>query len=238
VLVASHDPVTLRTTGVELLQQLWTNDISAELAQDSRSPEDLLSKYREDHHSWVVIIKQDSVLKIKSMDRKDIPDVDIPTTQLLAWFRTEIRERDQREGANPRAKIQRHSNQPDPSGSSDREQEVRVLIAGTKSKKSNRLNIVEQAQGRAAALVQTFLDGPIAAVETTDQVMDLIRGTKLSDAESWRRVTHSVSTAERRYIGEIHDLMTTLAHQNREITRHAFIYNFRTGLCIHYDLGA
>jgi hypothetical protein len=32
----------------------------------------------------------------------------------------------------------------------DHEQEVRVLVAGTKSKKSNRRNIVEQAQGRAA----------------------------------------------------------------------------------------
>jgi translation initiation factor 2-alpha kinase 4 len=238
VLVASHDPVTLRTTGVEVIQQLWANDISAELAQDSRSPEDLLSKYREDHHSWIVIIKQDSVLKIKSVDRKDIPDTDMPSTQLLPWLRTEIREKAQRDGTTQRVKLQRQLNPPDPSGSGDREQYVRVLIAGTKSKKSNRQNIVEQAQVRAAALVQSFLDGPIAAVETTDNVIELIRETKLSDAESWRKVTHAVSTTERRYVGEIHDLMTAFAQRNKEVTRHAFIYNFRTGLCIHYDLGA
>jgi len=238
VLVASHDPVTLRTTGVEVVQQLWAHDISAELAQDSRSPEDLLSKYREDNHSWIVIIKQDSVLKIKSMDRKDIPDTDIPSSQLLAWLRTEIREKNQRDGVSQRVKLQRSSIQPDQSGSGDREQEVRVLIAGTKSKKSNRRNIVEQAQGRAASLVQSFLDGPIAAIETTDHVMDLIRDTKLSDPESWRKATQAVSTAERRYMGEIHDLMSTLEHQNKDVTRHAFIYNFRTGMCIYYDLGA
>jgi translation initiation factor 2-alpha kinase 4 len=239
VLVASHDPAVLRTTGVDIVQQLWSNDISAELAHDSRSTEDLLSNYREDNHSWIVIIKQDSVMKIKSMGRKEVPDTDIPSTQVIAWIKAETRERDQREGTNQRAKmLLRHSSQQDASGVSDHEQEVRVLVAGTKSKKSNRRNIVEQAQGRAATLVQSFLDGPIAAVETTDHVMDLIRETRLSDPESWRKVTHAVPTAERRYLGEIHDLMTTLSHQNKDITRNAFIYNFRTGMCIYYDLGA
>jgi translation initiation factor 2-alpha kinase 4 len=172
------------------------------------------------------------------MGRKDIPDTDIPSTQLMGWLKAEIRERDQREGTHHRTKLQRYSQQPEASGTSDHEQDVRVLIAGTKSKKSNRRNIVEQAQGRAATLVQSFLDGPIAAIETTDHVMDLIRETKLSDPESWRKVTHAVSTAERRYMGEIHDLMNTLAHQNKDITRNAFVYNFRTGTCIYYDLGA
>ena len=208
------------------------------MARDSRSPEDLLSKYRDDQHSWIVIIKQDSILKVKSMDRKDVPDADIPSTQLLAWLKGELRERDQRDGLHQRAKLQRNSSQADATGPIDHEQDVRVLIAGTKSKKSNRRNIVEQAQGRAATLVHSFLDGPIAAIETTDHVMELIRDTKLSDAESWRKVTQAVPTAEKRYIGEIHDLMNTLANQNKEISKNAFVYNFRTGKCIYYDLGA
>jgi translation initiation factor 2-alpha kinase 4 len=239
VLVASHDAAILRSAGVDILQTLWKNEISAELARDSRSPEDLLSKYRDDQHSWVVIIKQDSILKVKSMDRKDVSDADIPSTQLLAWLKGEIRDRDQRNGTHNRAKIHRHGSQVDSSGAgAEHEQEVRVLIAGTKSKKSNRRNIVEQAQGRAASLVSEFLDGPIAAIETTDQVMELIRGTRLSDPESWRQVLHAVPTAERRYLGEVHDLMNTLAHQNKEVTRNSFVYNFRTGKCIYYDLGA
>ncbi|TVY28611.1 eIF-2-alpha kinase [Lachnellula hyalina] len=237
VLVASHDAAILRTAGVDILQNLWTNEISAELAQDSRSSEDLLSKYRDEQHSWIVIIKQDSILKVKSMARKETPDIDIPTTQLLAWLKGEIRERDQRDGTQHRSKLQRHSSHQDSSGGVDREQEVRVLTAAQKSKKSNRRNIVEQAQSRSANLVHSFLDGPIAAVETTDHVMDLIRETRLSDPESWRRVTHAVPSAERRYIGEIHDMMSTMAHQNKEVTRNAFVYNFRTGMCIYYDLG-
>jgi translation initiation factor 2-alpha kinase 4 len=222
---------------VDIVQKLWDADISAELARDSRSSEDLLLKYREDQHSWILIIKQDAIVKFKSMGRKDVADTDVPSTQLLSWLKAEIRERDQREGTHQRSKLQRHASQPDTTGA-EREQEVRVLVAGTKSKKSNRRNIVEQAQGRAATLVQSFLDGPIAAIETTDHVMELIRETKLSDPESWRKVTHAVPTAERRYMGEIHDLMNNLAHQNKEITRNAFVYNFRTGTCIYYDLGA
>jgi len=236
VLVASHDAEVLRTSGVEIVQTLWKNEISAELARDTRSPEDLLSKYRDDQHSWVVIFKQDAILKVKSMDRKDVADTDIPSTQLLAWLKNEIRERDQRNGTHHRAKLHRNSSQADTGA--EHEQDVRVLIAGTKSKKSNRKNIIEQAQARAASLVNEFLDGPIAAIETTDQVMELIRRTRLSDAESWRQVMQAVPTAEKRYLGEVHDLMNTLANQNKEVSRNAFIYNFRTGKCIYYDLGA
>jgi len=238
VLVASHDAEILRTAGVDIVQTLWENDISAELARDSRSPEDLLSKYRDDQHSWIVIIKQDSILKVKSMDRKDVADADIPSTQLLAWLKAELRERDQRNGTHHRNRLQRGSSQADTSTAADHEQDVRVLIAGTKSKKSNRRNIIEQAQGRAASLVHEFLDGPIAAIETTDQVMELIRGTRLSDPESWREVLQSVPSAEKRYLGEVHDLMMTLSQQNRDVTRNGFVYNFRTGKCVYYDLGA
>ena len=177
-------------------------------------------------------------MKVKSTNRKDVPDADIPSTQLISWLRSEMRERVQREGTNQQSKLTRHSSQLDTIDVGDHEQDVRVLIAGTKSKKSNRRNIVEQAQVRAATLVQSFLNGPIAAIETSDNVMELIRDTRLSDPETWRKATHSVPMAERRYIGEIHDTMNDLAHKNKETTRSAFIYNFRTGMCIYYDLGA
>lgn len=242
-MVASHDAGILRTTGVELVQKIWENDLSAELAKDSRSPEDLLLKYRDDNHSWILIIKQDSVVKVKTMGRKDISDVDLPVNQVLGWLKSEVRERDQREGTYQRHKLQRHTSASDTNHNNNNtlehnEQDVRVLVAGIKSKKSNRRNIVEQAQSRASNVVQSFLDGPIAAIETTDHVMELIRETRLSDPETWRKVTHSVPTAERRYIGEIHELMQEFAAKNRGVTRNAFVYNFRTGMCVYYDLGA
>jgi len=173
------------------------------------------------------------------MSRKDVQDMDIPTSQLIPWLRAEIRERDQREGIQERHKLSRFPSQPDANASTnDIEQDVRVLVAQTRSKKSNRHQIRQQAQARAASLVSSFLDGPIAAIETTDNVMDQIRCTRLSDPDSWRKVIHSATMTDRKYIGEIHELLKTLAHENAGITRNAFLYNFRTGSCVYYDLEA
>jgi translation initiation factor 2-alpha kinase 4 len=238
VLVASFDPTILRSTGIQIIQMLWANDISAELARDARSPEELLSKHRDENYSWIVIVKQD-MLKVKSVGRRDAPDADIPARELLSWLRGEMRERDSRVVAKSRGVAHL---QPEASASADKahEQEVRVLVAQTKSKKFNRQTVVQQAQVTASKLVQSFLDGPIAAIETTDQVMDLIRGTALSEPESWRKVEHSVTTAEKKYVREVQDMLREWRNdwESSGGTRHAFVYNFRTGNCIYYDLGA
>ncbi|RKF64023.1 eIF-2-alpha kinase GCN2 [Erysiphe neolycopersici] len=234
VLVASHDATILRTTGITLLQMLWSYSISAELARDSHSPEDLLSKYRDDQHSWIVVVKQDSVLKIKSMVRKDAKDIDISPDQLVSFLKTEMREMDRKLGTHQREKLQQTSN----IGEVDYEQDVMVLIAGTKTKKSNRRNIVEQAHACAVSLTHEMLRGPIAAIETTDQVMEYIKGTRLSEPETWRSLSQIVPMAERRYLGEVQSMLLKIKEQNVNVTRFAFIYNFRSGKCIYYDLGA
>jgi translation initiation factor 2-alpha kinase 4 len=177
------------------------------------------------------------MLKIKSLGRKDVPDADIPTTQLLSWLRNEIRERDSKTVVKLRG-----NSSADTNGSGEKEeQEVRVLVAQTRSKKFNRRTVVEQAQSSASSLVQSFLDGPILAIETTDQVMDLIRGTCLSEVEGWRQVEQSVTNTERKYIREIHDELDNLRfkyQKKNDGSRHAFLYNFRSGNCVYYDLGA
>ncbi|KAI0840142.1 serine/threonine-protein kinase gcn2 [Hypoxylon sp. FL0890] len=238
VLVASFDAHTLRTTGIEILSMLWSHDISAELARDARSPEELTSRNRDETYSWIVIIKQDNVLKVRTMDRKDIPDAEISTSQLLPWLRAALRERGttrQSELASSGAPIAQGGGlTPNP------DQEVRVLVAGTRSKKFNRLVVIEQAQANAAGLLQTFLDGPIAAVETSDVVLDLIQETALSEPESWRKAEQSVDKNERRYFREIHEMLQAWRSdwENKDGSRHAFVYNFRTTKCIYYDLGA
>jgi len=237
-LIASFDPGILRSSGVELLQTLWALDISAEIAKDARSPEDLMAKHRDDHYSWIIIIKQDHMLKIKTMGRKDVPDADVPTTQLISWLRSEVRERDWRA-----AKLRSTSGQSEAASSSEskHEQEVRVIVSQNKSKKFNRRTVVEQAQVKAAAVMESFLEGPILAVETFgDHVMELIQDTKLSDPESWRKVEHAVTTAEKKYVKEVHDQLDTwrYKHERKGGSRHSFLYNFRTGLCLYYDLAA
>lgn len=185
------------------------------------------------------MVKQEAVLKIKTMGRKDVPDAEVPTTQVISWLRAELRERD-RYLAHRAVDPAGGSSGAEKSGNlTNTEQKVSVFTAGTKSKKFNRRTVVEQAQANAAALVQNFLDGPVAAVETSDAVLELIQATALSDAESWRSLEQSVNMAERKYMREIHDELLTWrnAWETKNGSRHAFVYNFRTTKCIYYDLG-
>ncbi|KAL7625503.1 eukaryotic translation initiation factor 2-alpha kinase [Parahypoxylon ruwenzoriense] len=249
VLVASFDAHTLRTAGIEILSMLWSHDISAELARDSRSPEELMSRNRDETYSWIIILKQDNMLKIRTMDRKDVPEAELPVAELLPWLRAALRERPARNQILPKqsenASISMAPVAQNGSLSPNLGQEVRVLVAGTRSKKFNRRIVIEQAQANAAGHLQTFLNGPIAAVETSDYVLDLIQDTALSEADSWRRAEQSVDKNERRYFREIHDMLLEwrLAWENKDggsssRSRHAFVYNFRTTKCIYYDLGA
>jgi translation initiation factor 2-alpha kinase 4 len=244
VLVASFDPSVLRSSGIELLQALWAHGISAELARDARSPEDLLSSYRDESYSWIVIIKHD-MLKIKTMGRKDAPDVDIQPKELFNWLKSEIRDRETRSGTRFRgtAAVSHSESGSAVAGGSgvggDHEQDVHVLVAQTKSKKFNRRAVVEQAQASASRLVQSFLEGRIAAIETSDAVLDMINSTSLSDPESWRKVEQNVGTVEKKYVREIHDMLKGWREEweSKRGPGHAFVYNFRTGKCIYYDLG-
>jgi translation initiation factor 2-alpha kinase 4 len=91
-------------------------------------------------------------------------------------------------------------------------------------------------------VVENARNGPIAAIDTRDEVLDAIRDTQLSDAESWRSVIQNAPLTERKYLSQVHELLTDLAIENRannstESYTNAFIYNYRTGSCVYYDLG-
>lgn len=42
---------------------------------------------------------------------------------------------------------------------------------------------------------------------------------------------------ERQYLGQVHELLLDMAKGSKNGTRNAFVFNFRTGSCIYYDLG-
>ena len=87
-------------------------------------------------------------------------------------------------------------------------------------------------------MVRQSLDGPlIAAIETKDETFEALRGTRLSDPESWNKLIQSAPPAERQYLGQVHLLMKDMAKNAKPSGRNAFIYNFRTKNSIPYDLG-
>ena len=86
------------------------------------------------------------------------------------------------------------------------------------------------------------MNGPIAAIDTRDDLLEAIRDTRLSDPESWRTVIQSAPLTERKYLSQVHELLNDLAHENHvndgaDNFSNAFLYNYRTGSCVYYDLG-
>lgn len=244
------------------MQELWAHDISSELAVDASSFEELTSHYKEDSHTWVVIVKADSNergLKIRSLLKKE--EFDVRTSDLVAWLRAEMRVRNQRETVVENPKLLRNPSQPDTGGpSGERTNDVRILVAQHRNKKTNRRNIIDSGKSKptlfrkpvlsdVSALlrsrdhVEKALNGPIAAIDTRDELLDAIRDTRLSDPDSWRTVIQNAPLTERKYLGQVHELLQDLASEyapgggKDQGVHNAFIYNFRTGTCVYYDLG-
>ena len=247
--------------GVNVVQSLWANDISAELAVDTSSLEELLGKYKDQNHSWIVITKQDSNdrgFKVRSLAPKE--EYDIRSSELIPWLRNEIRARNHREGIVDYSKQPRLPSYQDPTTvGNEKASDVRILVPQHRNKKTNRRNIVESGKSclrtipmrllmdaalvRSRKVVERALNGPVAAIDTQDDLLDAIRNTRLSDPDSWRAVIQSAPPTERKYLGQVQELLSDLANESR--ARHddadgysnAFIYNFRTGSCLYYDLG-
>ena len=147
-MVASFDSAVLRSDGIRIVQELWANDISAELAVDASSLEELLIRYKDDNHSWIVIAKQDSKergLRVKSVNRKE--DFDVRGSELASWLRSEIRARNHRERVTEPTKLSKHSSQQEPNVTvRERDPDVRILPTQQRNKKLNRRNITEAGE--------------------------------------------------------------------------------------------
>ena len=240
VLVSSFDATILHSVGIRLVGDLRANHISAEVAVNAHSPEELLTQYQSANHSWTVIIKHEGLssgkadLKVRSMESKG-ESTDVQSTELVNYIRGEIREREQREGHQDRTRLSKQTSQGyDPE--KERKNDVHVLMAQHKSKKSNKARIIEDAHNRVNEFMAAHSEGPVAAVESRDEIILKLYETRLSDADSWRKLIQSVPLSERQYCHELMDLLEAFKAQYGDTYRKCFVFNFRTGFCIDYDL--
>lgn len=239
VLVASFDPAIRRSSAIKVLTELLDHGITAQLADDARSPDELLADKTETQPAWMVIVKAEAV-KVKTLWTRDTPEADVPAKDLVHWLRGEMRERDSVLGTMTRTRTAHVEPStpgggdlsPYPGSGSRAKQNVHVLTAQSKSKKFNRLKVVEEAQLASSRLLQGFQDSHIVAVETSDGVLHAVhQTTKLSEPETWRRL--DVSNVEKSYVRDLQDI---LMNWREEGAKDAFVYNFRTGSCVLYDL--
>ena len=145
ILVASADRELLHSAGLEIIQELWANDISAELIIDKAAHgEDVVfnpaSDNRESYY-WIIYLKADGYLKVRSVLRKD--ESEMRASELFTWLRNEIRERERVEGRLQSAKLNR---QQDAGGSGGAEADVRVITSASRGKKFNRKTVIEEGE--------------------------------------------------------------------------------------------
>ena len=147
VLVGSSEPEILQSTGLEIIQQLWANDISAELALDnvSSAPDLVYGATTESReaHTWSVYIKPDGNIKVRSSVKKE--EQDVRASELSTWLQSEIRERGRTDGRSSGTKLYHHSSQLDGAKAVGiGAPEVRVVTSKTRSKKFNRKMVIEE----------------------------------------------------------------------------------------------
>ena len=264
VLVRSFDQDLLDSVGTAILQELWANNISSELAE--RNVEDATenpftkNSDRNEEHSWIVLIKSEELIKVKNTSRND--EIELKTSEVASHIRGEIRERDRMEERTSKTPLPRHSSQSEtniPIG--ERDIDIKILMSENKGKKINRKTIVGEgetlpmrqrlnsgalwsnadkisAQRHRHLFLQNCADTPIIAVEIKDEIFDGIGETHLSDPESWRKFVQSTAPGERQYLGQLQTMLRAMAKEaTPSASGNAIVYNFRTKACILYHLG-
>ncbi|WPG97933.1 Serine/threonine-protein kinase [Acrodontium crateriforme] len=229
VLVVANGTESVRLAGIKILTSLWANDIRAELAPSTRAIGD------DTEHNFVVTIRHEGANTVRVVTTgADGEETDIPVISLVSHLQHEIRDRDGHKAARAPAFIRQTSHQ-----DGERRGNVQVLMAQYRSKKSNKYTIVDAAQQRWHEKIDEWKNAPILAVETRDDVLELLRETRLGDTETWRRALQSVQLNERQYVQQVQDILNSWrkSWSNGEGMREACIFNFRTGNCIYYDLG-
>jgi len=196
----------------------------------------LLFNVKDDDYSWVVVVKPDKSLRVKTMKRNDIPDEEMPTNHLLTWLHSKVQERDSLVSRS-RISVQREQSGP-LARRAHGGQEVSVLVTHQKNKKMMRQSVIDQAQTSAAGFLDALTSGPILGVETSDGALTLIQSTPLSSVEGWKKLEQAAGSGGKGYVRQIHEELSTWRAECEEEkrSRHCFIYNFRTGKIIYFDL--
>ena len=226
ILVVASGTETVKSAGVKLVTSLWANDLSAELSINRTS--------NDDEYSFVVTLRHEASNSVRVVSTaREAEEVDVPLSSLMSHLQQELRERESTKARQPALLRQASHHDSEPKGN------VQVLLARHGSKKSNKYQVVSDAQEQWTRKLDETKNAPILAVETRDDVLDLIQQTRLSDAESWRRTVQGVQLNDRQYVQQIHEMLSSWRKKwsENDGMREACVFNFRTQHCIYYDLG-
>lgn len=243
VLVDSFDPSLLTSTGLNILRELWANDVSAEFAESS---EHRLSEYTKktetkDSHGWEVLIKSDEIAKVKLVSRKE--ETEVRVTELASYLRNEIRDREREDlrtsqGSRPPASLYRNTSTseawPNDADQTRRDVDVKIIISSSKTKKVNRQAVIEDAVTHAQQWRAQTADCPIVAIEIGGPTFSAIdQKTSAQDPDSWRKFVQEVPAGERAYVNDVWKMLDEYKTKGESAV---YLYNFRTKQICFYRL--
>lgn len=149
VLVDSFDRELLVSNGIEIVTQLWSAGIGAELGIDAdleNGTVQSLAKDAKDNYPWVVLIKNDGTLRVRNSTRRE--ETELVKSELIWWLRNSMRERYRLGGRkDDKARLTRSTSHPESANqTNDREADLRVLMYQNKGKKVNRKTVLEEGK--------------------------------------------------------------------------------------------
>ena len=149
VLVKSFDRALLDSIGIEILHQLWANDISSDISESDTKGSTvsafMMSQGRTEDHIWLVLIKSEDLIKVRNTSRND--EIELKLPELIGHLRSEMRERERAAERAAKVPLLRHTSQPESQlSTNDRETDVQILTSQNKGKKVNRKTIIEEGE--------------------------------------------------------------------------------------------
>ncbi|KAI5283542.1 hypothetical protein KEM54_002045 [Ascosphaera aggregata] len=236
VLVASFDDTIRLSDGAAYVAHLWANNISAELASETSSFNELMKEYDEADHSWIVIVKHDT-LKVVTMPQKDDIEMMKSKSDLIDYLRSALHQRNNQENIITKQDVPVQSQET----SKERTSILRWIGGNAKSKRGvKRADAEDQAYQQSSKFLEDALDAPIAIISVGPDTLEAVRTTRLSSPESWRAMVQNAPIKDHQSLKELQECLKKFASDQDEngqpIHQGAFVYSPRSGCTIFYDL--
>lgn len=231
VVVTSFDEAILKGHCLGVFRSIIDAGFSAEISEQHSTIEELDAAYDDPINYWLIIVRStgsaQKAIRVRSPQRVE---TDLLTSELIDFLKEEIGgSTNNTIHSEPSVKRTRSSH-----GAGNRDR-VTVLTPEHRSKKINRKIVLDLAEASVQTMTKTMSTAyKVLAIDTDDDTLHKLRGTRLNDAETWRTFRHAVPLTERGYTQEIQEQLETWADAGQE---GVFIYNYKTKSCIFYDLG-
>lgn len=223
VLVRANDTENLRIAGIELVSKLWESEISAELSHDS---------FEEQDYIFIIHMRHETSTSVRvTKTTTDAEDTDVPLQGLISHLLQDLHRN------KTRGVLQRnHSSHQE----GDRKIDNIDLLIAQHRKRTNKSTIIEGIAKSWSEREERTRNPHILGIETRDEVLDLIKDTRLGDAESWKKALQRVPLNEREYFQKVQQKLDSWRTKwiAGDFEKEIGVCNFRSGSCIVYDLSS